>query len=294
MSARDRNRKGPADLHPHADHHQGLARHLDRLRAAALDRRTLLRWALGASLLPLLGCGSSEADGGADASSAADDSGSSVDGGTQLSCVKLPEETAGPYPGDGSNGPNILTQSGIVRSDIRSSTGAATGTAAGIPLTITLSLVSSTGGCAPLAGLAVYLWHCDRAGLYSMYSAGATDQNYLRGVQATDASGNLTFTTIFPGCYAGRWPHVHFETYPSLASATTVASKLATSQLALPRAACDAVYATTGYQASVGNLAQLSLASDNVFSDGSAQQLATVTGDAATGYAATLLVPIAR
>ena len=45
-------------------------------------------------------------------------------------------------------------------------------------------------------GAAVYLWHCDRDGLYSLYTV--PDQNYLRGVQAADASGEVTFTSIFP------------------------------------------------------------------------------------------------
>jgi protocatechuate 3,4-dioxygenase beta subunit len=93
----------------------------------------------------------------------------------------------------------------------------------------------------------VYLWHCDRAGLYSLYSAGATNQNHLRGVQAANANGVVKFTTIFPGCYAGRWPHMHFEVYRSLTAATSVSNKIATSQIALPKAACDLVYATTGY-----------------------------------------------
>src|SRR5262245_33798282 len=42
-----------------------------------------------------------------------------------LACSLIPSETAGPYPGDGTNGPNVLTQSGIVRSDIRASFGSA-------------------------------------------------------------------------------------------------------------------------------------------------------------------------
>ena len=128
----------------------------------------------------------------------------------------------------------------------------------------------------------------------ALYSSGVTGENYLRGVQATDSAGQVTFTSIFPACYAGRWPHIHFEVYPSVATATSSASKVATSQLALPKAACDAVFATTGYSASVSNLSQLSLASDNVFSDDQAvRQLATVTGSVAAGYTATLTVPIA-
>src|SRR5207253_804792 len=143
-------------------------------------------------------------------------------------CGKIPEETAGPFPGEGSNGPNVLNQTGVVRSDIRPSFAGLSGTADGTPLAIALTLVSAAT-CAPLAGYAVYIWHCDRLGRYSLYSAGATNQNYLRGVQAADANGKVAFTSIYPGCYAGRWPHIHFEVYRTLAAATSVTNKLATS-----------------------------------------------------------------
>ncbi|MEO5838830.1 MAG: intradiol ring-cleavage dioxygenase [Acidimicrobiales bacterium] len=207
------------------------------------------------------------------------------------SCTKIPEETAGPYPGDGTNGPNALTQSGIVRSDIRSST--TTGkVAAGVPLTIKLTIVDSKNGCKTLAGAAVYLWHCDQAGLYSMYSQGVTGENYLRGVQATDSNGVATFTSIFPAAYSGRWPHIHFEIFPSLASATNGQNKTAVSQLALPDDICKAVFATAGYSQSVTNHARTSLTSDNVFSDGVSLQTPTVTGNTAAGYVATLLVAV--
>src|SRR3954467_1757394 len=138
-------------------------------------------------------------------------------------CVaEIPQETGGPYPADGSNANssnqtvNVLTRSGIVRSDIRTSISTGN-TAAGVPLTIKLTLVDSNSNCAPLAGYAVYLWHCNRDGKYSLYSSGVTSEDYLRGVQATDSTGTVTFTSIFPACYSGRWPHVHFEIYPSLA-----------------------------------------------------------------------------
>src|SRR5256885_1418148 len=134
-----------------------------------------------------------------------------------------------------------------------------------------------------LASRAVYLWHCDRLGRYSLYSSGATSQNYLRGVGETDSTGKVTFTSIFPACYSGRWPHIHFEVYPSLAAATSVGNKVATSQIALPKAACDLVYATTGYSSSVATLSQVSLATDMVFSDGASLELATMSGDVSTG-----------
>jgi protocatechuate 3,4-dioxygenase beta subunit len=181
----------------------------------------------------------------------------------------------------------VLTQSGIVRSDITSSFGSSTTKAEGVPLGITMT-INDFANKSPMAGGAVYVWHCDQEGRYSLYSQGVTDENYLRGVQETDDRGQVRFTTIFPSCYSGRWPHIHFEVYPSLAKATSSASKIATSQMALPEATAKAVYATNGYQQSVSNLSRVSLASDNVFSDGYDLQMPTVTGDPSSGYRLTL------
>jgi len=190
----------------------------------------------------------------------------------------------------------MLTQSGIVRSDIRASFGTAgTAVAPGTPLTVTLQLVNVNANCAPLAGYAVYLWHCNATGQYSMYSAGVTTQNYLRGVQVSDAAGKVTFTTIFPGAYSGRWPHIHFEVYASAAQAVSGANAVRTSQLALPESACREVYGQSSlYPGSLSNLSQTPLTSDNVFgNDGGVLQLASVSGSIADGYAATLEVGIA-
>jgi protocatechuate 3,4-dioxygenase beta subunit len=105
----------------------------------------------------------------------------------------------------------------------------------------------------------------------------------------------VTFTSIFPACYSGRWPHVHFEVYPTLASATDDANKVATSQIALPEEACKAVYATDGYSQSVTNLQQVSLRTDNVFGDdGGARQLGTVSGSVGEGLAVALTVPVQK
>jgi len=202
----------------------------------------------------------------------------------------IPEETAGPYPADGSNGKNVLSESGVVRSDIRSSFGSSTTTAEGVPLTIRLTLVAADGDT-PVEGAAVYLWHCNRDGQYSMYDRAVADENYLRGVQASAADGTVTFTSVFPACYSGRWPHIHFEVYRSVDEATAAGQLLATSQLALPEATCATVYATTGYEQSVRNLARVSLTQDMVFGDdGGVSQLATMSGDASTGYTAALTV----
>ena len=213
-----------------------------------------------------------------------------------LACSRIPGETAGPYPGDGSNGPNVLTQIGIVRADIRASFGkAGTAVAPGTPLTLTLKLVNVNDNCAPVAGYAVYVWHCDASGRYSMYSSGVTAENFLRGVQVSDSAGKVTFTTVFPGAYAGRWPHIHFEIYPSLDQVTAGANASLTSQLALPDAACRAVYAQSSlYPGSLANLNAMSLATDSVFgNDGGVLQIATTAGDTASGYTATLEVGIA-
>jgi protocatechuate 3,4-dioxygenase beta subunit len=204
----------------------------------------------------------------------------------------IPEETAGPFPGDGSNGPNLLTQDGAVRRDIRSSFGSGSATAKGVPLTIELTVLDAASGD-PLPGAAVYAWQCDREGRYSMYSAGVENENYLRGVQEADDRGRLSFESIFPGAYPGRWPHVHFEVYPDLATATSAGTPATTSQLALPEDACAEVYATDGYDQSVTTMTSLSLDTDMVFSDdGAAEQLATMSGSVSRGLVAALDVPV--
>jgi protocatechuate 3,4-dioxygenase beta subunit len=245
-------------------------------------RRLLAAFGLGVAGLGLAACGNGSSG-----------SASSTSSSSTTSSGEIPDETAGPYPGDGSNGPDVLEQSGVIRSDIRSSFGTASKTAEGIPMTLELTIKNLTNEGSAFAGTAVYVWHCDRDGNYSLYSEGITDQNYLRGVQIADADGKVRFTSIFPACYSGRWPHIHFEVYPDQASITDSTKAIATSQVALPADICKTVYATTGYSQSVTNLSQVSLASDNVFGDDSgATQLATVTGDVTSGYTVSLNVGV--
>lgn len=206
--------------------------------------------------------------------------------------AEIPDETAGPYPGDGSNGPDVLEESGIVRSDIRSSLGGGT-TAEGVPLTFTITVTDMADGDAPFEGAAVYAWHCDAQGGYSMYSAGIEDESYLRGVQVADANGSVSFTSIFPAAYSGRWPHIHFEVYPDLDSTSDAGNAIATSQIALPEEACNAVYELAAYDGSSRNMTQTTLDDDNVFGeDGGELQLATISGDVSTGYLASLVARI--
>lgn len=206
--------------------------------------------------------------------------------------AEIPDETAGPYPGDGSNGPDVLEQSGIVRSDITSSLGGGT-VADGVPLTFTLTILDMASGDVPFTDVAVYAWHCDAQGRYSMYSEGVENETYLRGVQVAGADGTVTFTSIVPGCYTGRWTHIHFEVYPTVGDITDSTRAIATSQLALPQDMLDQVYALPAYDGSARNLSEISLATDNVFGeDGGALQMATVAGDTATGYTAGLVVRV--
>ncbi|HST48376.1 intradiol ring-cleavage dioxygenase [Jatrophihabitans sp.] len=286
------------------DHDRGLEFDLQ-----TLSRRGALAF-LGTGLLAVAGCSSAakvtSAGSGTATSSAATTatsptaaassasaSSASSTGTAAESYTEIPEETSGPYPGDGSNGPNVLTQSGIVRSDIRSSFGTSTTTAKGVPLTVTLTLRDSANGYQAIKGAAVYLWHCNIDGEYSLYGQNVSGENYLRGVQESDADGQVTFTTIFPAAYSGRWPHIHFEVYSSLANATAAGKIVATSQLALPAEACAKVYATSGYSQSVANLARTSLTSDMVFGDdGGIHQLASMSGSVSAGYTAALTVGV--
>jgi len=238
------------------------------------------------------GSSSSTTSSGTSGSSGSSGSSSTTSASADGTLTEVPDETGGPYPADGSNGVNVLDDSGIVRSDIRSSFGSSTTTAAGVPLTIKLTVRDTSTGAAK-TGAAVYLWHCDREGQYSLYSRAVTGENYLRGVQETDATGTVTFTSIFPACYSGRWPHIHFEVYSSVADATSSGPIVKTSQIALPQEACDAVYATDGYSASVGNLSQVSLQRDNVFgNDAGIHQIATMSGNTSSGYTSALTVGV--
>ena len=272
------------------DHDRGLSHDLPTL----LNRRRALGLLTGAGLAAALAACSSDGTStssatGTTTSAAATPSTAET---TAAAGTEIPEETAGPFPGDGSNGVNVLTESGIVRSDLTKSFGTGSGVAAGVPLTVTLKVLDTANGATALKGAAVYIWHCDREGRYSMYSDGVTQENYLRGVQETASDGTVTFRSIYPAAYDGRWPHIHFEVYPSLGDATSASGKLRTSQLALPEKQSRLVYATDGYEASISNLGRTSLESDMVFSDGYSLQLATVSGDVKSGMTATLNVPV--
>lgn len=263
---------------PHDDHRHGLQFDLEALARQRLRRR---------GVLALIGGGAVAA-----ASTAMPGLAAAAE-----ACLVDAQTTNGPYPADGTNAApgntsNILAESGVVRADIRSSFGTSTTLADGVPLTLRVKLADAGRDCAAVPGATLYVWHCTRDGLYSLYTA--PDENYLRGVQIADADGVVQFTTIFPGCYPGRWPHIHFEVYRDAAAATDHRNAVLTSQFAFPRDVCETVYASDGYSQSAANLGRLTLETDNVFSGATAEQLTMmtpkVTGSIAEGFVAEVVV----
>jgi protocatechuate 3,4-dioxygenase beta subunit len=246
--------------------------------AATLDRRRLLGgMAMGLSGAALTACGSRA--GAQDASAG---------------CLASPTEIKGPFPADGSNGRpraiNVLAMEGVVRRDIRASFAGMHGSADGVPLELTLALIGP--GCRPLPEGAIYLWQNDAAGDYSLYSL--RDANYLRGLQQADSTGRLSFTTIVPGCYGGRYPHCHFEVFESLTAAIGGRAPLLVSQLAFPESACRAIYdGDARYGGSLQNLERLPIERDFVFGDtGAAGQIVSMRSHGAGGYTGTATITL--
>jgi protocatechuate 3,4-dioxygenase beta subunit len=190
--------------------------------------------------------------------------------GTSGACAVAPNETEGPYPS--------ITD--FMRSDIREGS-------AGTPVTLTLTVVSVGGGCGAVSGALVHIWQCDAQGRYSEYSQPGYDgraATYLRGMQTTDAAGRVTFTTVYPGWYAGRATHIHVDVLVNGRSVKVT-------QIAFPESVTAAVYATGVYAAKGQNPTRNT--GDMVFADSVASELATVSGDPASGFAAAFTIGIA-
>lgn len=157
---------------------------------------------------------------------------------------------------------NPLEQTGLKRLDLRRSTGNASGQAAGVDLDITFKFISTISN-QPLSELAVYVWSASATGAYSISEI--EDQNYLRGLGVTDAAGEVSFKTIFPGCYPGRYPHLHFEVFASEAAALAGEGSLLTSQLPLPQTESAKVYERQEYENSNSNFSKLVISQDRIF-----------------------------
>jgi hypothetical protein len=92
----------------------------------------------------------------------------------------------------------------------------------------------------------VEIWHADAAGLYSGFGSSPSQgtvntKRYLRGHQKSDASGELSFLTIYPGWYRGRMPHIHVKVHVG-------GNTVHTGQLFFRDRISDRVYATSHYR----------------------------------------------
>ena len=279
--------RGKAPLHHHdLGLQHDLGAYLNRRRALAL-----VASATGIGALSDLGRGRIFRTAQAEAIAKASDG---------RECLLDPTETEGPFPGDGSNNAhgtlaNVLKSSGIVRRDMRTNIAKTAIAAEGQAFDLEITLVNVRQACAPLAGHAIYLWHCDALGRYSIYDL--PNASYLRAVGVTDSVGNAAFTTIFPGCYPGRYPHIHFEVYMSLERATSYKNRLLTSQMAMPADACRTIYAASKrYGASAANFTSVRVERDDVFAASTRRQIAAqtpmVTGGASGAYKGVLTIGI--
>jgi protocatechuate 3,4-dioxygenase beta subunit len=243
------------------------------MKRSVMSRRRALGFLGGAAALAT-GCGGGDSPTAPSVVPSPSPS-SSGTGGSTASCGLTAEETAGPYP----DKLGLLNTQAFYRSDI---TEGRSGTA----LALTLTIVNNRNGCAALADASVEVWQCDASGNYSEYSQpgyNGTGQTFLRGLQITDASGRVTFNTIYPGWYAGRATHIHVQVFVNRAAVKTT-------QVAFPEDVTRQVY-VQGVYASKGQNST-SNAGDMVFADGTSTEMATVSGSPAAGYTAALTIAV--
>lgn len=189
---------------------------------------------------------------------------------TTTGCATLTlEETQGPF----------WVDERLNRSDVRADTD--TGVVqTGVLVTFTLTITDAGDSCTPQQGVYVDLWHANREGAYSDVSGSGnpdeTGLNFLRGYQVTDANGQVTFTTIYPGWYAGRTTHLHYRVRTTLSDSSEVNF---TSQLFFAESVNNAVYATTPYARS--GTRSTTNSNDSLYD---AALVMPVTGSAGAGY----------
>jgi uncharacterized protein (TIGR03437 family) len=186
----------------------------------------------------------------------------------------------------------------LFRSDI--GTDPATGAArSGIPLTLNITVQNlSSGSCSPLTGAYIDVWHCDAKGIYSdepSYNPGGgsgnvntNGQRFLRGYQIADDNGRVTFVTIYPGWYSGRTIHIHFRvrTYSGITALGNFVW-----QIFFDDSVNNTVLAQQDYSRSGSRDAMNG--NDMVYQAANKERmLASVSGDVANGYTASLTVSV--
>ena len=118
------------------------------------------------------------------------------------SCTLTAEQTEGPYWFDVDK----------IRSDVREDR-------EGVELRLAIR-VRDAESCDPLRNAVLEIWHADAGGVYSGFDTGAGEA-FLRGAQVTDADGIVEFTTVYPGWYTGRTPHIHTKVHLDSSTALT-------------------------------------------------------------------------
>lgn len=194
-------------------------------------------------------------------------------------CVVSPAMTEGPY----------FVDERLNRSDIRANTSDGT-VKEGTPLELTLRAFRVNGGCTPLAGAMVDIWHCDALGIYSDVtdrSFNTVGQDFLRGYQMTDANGVARFTTIYPGWYPGRAVHIHFKVRGTNAAGQNYEF---TSQFFFDDALSEQVFSQGIYaQKGTGFLRN---AQDNIYRSGNGDRTTLTLTSTSSGYAGTFDIGI--
>jgi protocatechuate 3,4-dioxygenase beta subunit len=185
---------------------------------------------------------------------------------TNTVCAVTPSETEGPYP----------SKSDFIRSDIREGK-------PGTTLALTITVVNANSACAAVPNVQVEIWHCDVAGDYSQYGS-QTAATFLRGIQTTNAGGQVMFTTIYPGWYMGRATHIHAEV-------TINGRSLKVTQIAFPESINNAVHASGVYAARGTN--PTSNLSDMIFADSLGSELVTPAGSPSGGFTAAFQIAVA-
>ena len=219
--------------------------------------------AAGAAAVAAAACSSSE---GGTPTSPGTTSGTTTGGSSNTACVVTPTETVGPYPS--------LTD--LIRSDVREGK-------PGTDLALTIKVVNANNGCAPVSGVNVEIWACDHVGNYSSYGS-QVGQTYLRGIQTTNANGEVNFTTIYPGWYQGRATHIHVEV-------TRNSQSIKVTQMAFPESVNNEVHRSGVYASRGAN--PTTNAADGIFADRLASEITTPTGSRATGYSENFQVTVA-
>lgn len=192
----------------------------------------------------------------------------STNGSSSTDCTVTNSETAGPFP---TKSPSTLVQQNI------------TSDRAGVPMQINILIKRQSTGCNVLADAIVDIWHCDANGYYSEYggtgmqSTNFTNVHFLRGRQITDANGQVSFKSIFPGWYSGRAVHIHVHIFDSSGNSLLV------TQIAFPKEICDTVFNTATSFYTKGT-ADTTNERDGIFGDGYANELAGITGNVMDGY----------